>query len=87
MFAASSHFILALILARQEPWRSYFTPKQQAALLATAFEGEYWRPTCPSCGVKMVDRTARGKGQRFWGCANYPRCKHTQPMAQAAAVR
>ena len=71
--------LLALIAAR--------TPEQQAALLATAFEGEYWRPTCPSCGVKMVDRTARGKCQHFWGCANYPRCKHTQPMAQAAAAR
>ncbi len=70
--------LLALIAAR--------TPEQQAALLATAFDGEYWRPTCPSCGVKMLERTARGKGQRFWGCANYPRCKHTQPMAQAAAA-
>ena len=63
------------------------TPEQQAALLAVAFEGEYWRPTCPSCGVKLMDRKPRSGGQRFWGCANYPRCKYTQPMAQTAAGR
>lgn len=43
------------------------TPEQQGALLATAFEGEYWRPTCASCGVKMVEP----RGQSFWGCPNF----------------
>ena len=61
------------------------TPEQQAALLATAFEGEYWRPTCARCGVKMAERTARSTGQRFWGCDNYPRCKATLPMVAAVA--
>lgn len=61
------------------------TPEQQAALLAVAFEGEYWRPTCASCGVKMVARQPRRGGQRFWGCANYPRCKTRQPMTRTAA--
>ncbi|UCM51821.1 NERD domain-containing protein [Aeromonas dhakensis] len=35
-------------------------------------------PTCPRCGNTMVLRTAsRGnnKGNQFWGCSNYPRCK------------
>lgn len=62
------------------------TPEQQAALLQVAFEGDYWRPTCPSCGVKMIDRTARKSSLRFWGCVNYPRCKYTQPMTRAAAL-
>lgn len=61
------------------------TPEQQAALLAVAFEGEYWRPTCASCGVKMVGRQPRSGGQRFWGCVNYPRCKTTLTMTRAAA--
>ena len=61
------------------------TPEQQAALLAVAFEGDYWRPTCPSCGVKMADRAARKSGDHFWGCVNYPRCKYTQPMTRLAA--
>lgn len=40
--------LLNLIAAR--------SPAQQAALLEVAYEGEYWRPTCASCGVKMVVR-------------------------------
>jgi ssDNA-binding Zn-finger/Zn-ribbon topoisomerase 1 len=32
---------------------------------------------CPSCGGKMVSRANRQSGQRFWGCADYPRCKGT----------
>lgn len=71
--------LLKLIAAR--------TPDQQAALLATALQGEYWRPTCPSCGVKMTDRSARKTGDRFWGCIHYPRCKYTQPMASLAQAR
>ena len=69
--------LLALIAAR--------TPEQQAALLATAFEGEYWRPTCPSCGVKLTERASRKTGERFWGCIHHPRCKTTLPMTKAAA--
>lgn len=61
------------------------TPEQQAALLAVAFEGEYWRPTCPSCGVKLVERRKRRTGSPFWGCTNYPRCTYTLPMSRATA--
>lgn len=59
--------LLALISRR--------TVEQQAALLAVATEGEFWRPTCASCGVKMVERTPRGGGRPFWGCVNYPGCR------------
>jgi restriction system protein len=50
------------------------TPEQQQALLAVAFEGDYARPTCASCGIKMVERTPSKGGSAFWGCKNYPRC-------------
>lgn len=56
------------------------SPEQQAALLAVATEGEYWRPTCASCGVKMVERTPKSGGAAFWGCVNFPRCRATLPM-------
>jgi restriction system protein len=59
------------------------TPDQQSTLLALATEGDYTTPTCPSCGVKMVQRTAtkgRSEGSSFWGCRNYPRCKQTFRM-------
>lgn len=52
----------------------------QEKLLTIATEGDYTTPTCPSCGVKMVQRTAgkgRSEGSSFWGCRNYPRCKQT----------
>ena len=62
------------------------TPEQQAALLAVAFKGDYWRPSCPSSGVKRLERAARKSGERFWGCENFPRCKTTQPMTRAAAM-
>ena len=37
-------------------------------------------PPCPKCGVPMVERKAsRGerRGERFYGCPNYPRCRET----------
>jgi restriction system protein len=46
------------------------TQDQQAALLSVALEGEYWRPTCVNCGIKMVERTSRNDGSAFWGCCS-----------------
>jgi restriction system protein len=57
------------------------TPEQQQALLDVAHEGEYWRPTCASCGIKLVERTPAKGGAGFWGCSNYPRCKTRIQMA------
>ena len=61
------------------------TQQQQATLLDTAYEGEYWRPTCASCGVKMVVREPKDGGALFWGCANYGklRCKSTIKLRAA----
>ena len=51
-------------------------PKQQEALLRVAFEGDWWRPTCASCGIKLVERTPRPSRRSFWGCENFVRgCK------------
>lgn len=57
------------------------TPEQQQALLAVALESEYWRPTCASCGTKMVERTPSKGGAQFWGCTGFPQCKSRLPMA------
>jgi restriction system protein len=56
------------------------TPEQQQALLAVAYEGDYARPTCASCGIKMVDRTPSKGGSAFWGCVNFPRCRSRMGM-------
>lgn len=40
------------------------------------------RKVCPKCEAEMVLRTAgsgKTKGQKFWGCAKFPRCRFTQP--------
>jgi restriction system protein len=37
-------------------------------------------PTCPKCNTPMVARTAKkggNVGSSFWGCARYPKCRHT----------
>ncbi|MBN8758085.1 MULTISPECIES: restriction endonuclease [Variovorax] len=63
------------------------TPEQQAALLAVAYEGEYWRPTCASCGAKMIEKNSKKNDGSFWGCANYRRCGgRTISKAKAVAT-
>ncbi len=56
--------------------------EQRARLLDVAYEGEYWKPTCASCGVKMTERTPKNGGAVFWGCVNFPRCKRTLAMTR-----
>ncbi len=73
--ALDGNGLLALIAKR--------TPEQQQALLDVAYEGEYWRPTCASCGIKLVERKPAKGDARFWGCSNYPRCKSRLPMVAA----
>jgi restriction system protein len=63
------------------------TPEQQAALLAVAYEGEYWRPTCASCGTKMIEKNSTKNDRSFWGCPNYRRCGgRTIAKAKASAT-
>jgi restriction system protein len=57
-----------------------FTKQQQNNLYKIATEGDYTTPTCPKCDKKMVERTAKEKGNKFWGCANYPKCKNILQM-------
>jgi predicted RNA-binding Zn-ribbon protein involved in translation (DUF1610 family) len=57
----------------------YFKQRQSksAADLGVAMTAEP-NPACPQCGTATIQRTAkRGQfaGQRFWGCAKYPKCK------------
>lgn len=38
-------------------------------------------PACPTCGKPMVLKTVQKgerKGQKFWGCCDYPTCKGTR---------
>ena len=70
--------LLALIAGR--------TTAQQHALLAIAYQGEYWRPTCANCGIKMVERPDRARKVSDWACTRFPRCQFTLPARAAAAA-
>ena len=44
-------------------------------------------PICARCGARMVLRTGQSgarKGQKFWGCSNYPVCRYTKNMDDEA---
>jgi len=48
-----------------------------------ATEGEYTTPSCVKCDVKMIRRTVKNgdrKGNEFWGCANFPKCRNIMHM-------
>jgi ssDNA-binding Zn-finger/Zn-ribbon topoisomerase 1 len=43
---------------------------------------------CPECGGPMVSRANKSTGQRFWGCADYPKCTGTRDTdGESAAER
>jgi len=52
-------------------------PEDHAALLQLATAGDFTTPTCPSCGIKMVERVAQKTGDKFWGCTRFPACRLT----------
>ncbi|PWY28866.1 restriction endonuclease [Vibrio vulnificus] len=43
-------------------------------------------PLCPSCHAPLVMRTAKrgqNKGNQFYGCSSYPRCRYTKDISAA----
>jgi restriction system protein len=52
-------------------------PEKALALLKFATQGDFLTPTCPHCSIKMISRKSTKEGRKFWGCRNYPACKHT----------
>jgi len=40
---------------------------------------------CPDCGKPLVVRT--GKRGQFWGCTGYPKCRHTEPLAESEEAK
>ena len=50
--------------------------EEQAKLLSHVTRDDYLTPTCPACDIKMVRRTPLKGGKPFWGCPNFPRCRH-----------
>lgn len=59
---------------RVESWQKNLADRLLSANVAsTSFK------LCSECGGLMVIRTTKGKkGSEFYGCGNYPNCKHTE---------
>lgn len=53
-------------------------PTVTASEVASTVEPEHRK--CPVCSGELVKRTSR-TGNNFMGCSNYPKCKHTEPIA------
>jgi HEAT repeat protein len=64
------------------------TPEALVAIEETTESLEPLTPTCPRCGNEMVLRTAKrgsNRGNQFWGCPSYPRCRgmrQYEPVSQ-----
>lgn len=41
---------------------------------------------CPLCDGPMKSRANKTTGQRFWGCADFPKCKGTRDTDGEARV-
>jgi len=54
-------------------------PAQQAELLAVALQGDYWRPTCPSCGFKMAAAANVRATSPVWVCGSRHGCQTAWP--------
>lgn len=69
-------------LKKVEKDRAFMPPGMRAELEAReklqAFTDG--NPVCPDCKIHMVLRIAQrgpSPGSKFWGCPNYPKCRHT----------
>jgi len=47
-------------------------------------DSDGYRP-CPDCDGILVKKTAKNGGE-FYGCSNYPRCKHTERLYKELAL-
>jgi len=73
---------LDTFVEKQSMWVTQLVQQYRGAALSIKLpEG----PTCPLCGGVTRQRT--GKAGSFWSCCNYPDCKGTLPIQQAAAKR
>lgn len=78
-------FYVALTRAKKKSF--IVTVDGNESLFAKELEERYEKEikqerfTCPSCGKKLVVRTAKtgvNVGKQFYGCSGYPGCKYTR---------
>lgn len=62
-------------------------PERQRSLLEFSTNGDWWTPTCPSCGIgiRMTLRRSKEQGNYFWGCSTFPKCAATMKVGSLGA--
>ena len=61
----------------------------QKELLESTLKDDCFMPTCPSCGTKMILRTAKKGntvGKQFYGCRSYPKCRTLFQIARPPKI-
>lgn len=61
--------------------QSFQTDRGHVSNLKERFDKPVDSDNCLKCGGSMVLRQNRNSGNSFYGCSNYPKCKHTVPVA------
>jgi len=61
--------------------QSFQTDRGHVSNLKERFDKSVDSDNCPKCGGPMVLRQNRNNGNSFYGCSNYPKCRHTVPIA------
>lgn len=77
-----TEIILAIANVRLE--RSFKTNKEHIAHVKEIVKLKKDVQICPECGSAMILRTARQgqqRGNKFWGCSSFPKCKTTVNIA------
>lgn len=70
-------------LAKEEKDLKYMPPAMRAEYESKTKEFSDAAPLCPHCKKPMVLRVAHkgpSPGSKFWGCGNYPACRHTESL-------
>lgn len=53
----------------------------RAAIKSSSASRSADQTTCPKCGGAMVERSNPKTGDKFWGCARFPKCRGTRKVA------
>lgn len=82
MFVLSDHEVVDIVLQIQGEMfsRSLKTNREHVRHVKSAVAEKNAGRSCPKCGGQMVMREAKkgpNKGNNFWGCTNYLKCRGT----------
>lgn len=70
-------------LTKEDKDKNFMPPGMRAKIEAAEKAFTEANPVCPHCSKRMVLRIAQKgptPGGKFWGCVNFPVCRHTQPF-------